>query len=168
MHGWETHCLWYQTHPYACVCPLEKMASRKQIFGSAHWNFLVGLCSSFLRMSLTSKCYVLQWLRSSFTAKHKPIDYNVVSQENWPFSLLLFDSWYGSQFLYLYWLIFISLTRGAKDHQPTHKENCDAVSSRGSLGLTQQGSLAMPVLFGSSNQIAFRCAVSVCQQHVSL
>lgn len=165
MHGWETHCLWYQTHPYACVCPLEKMASRKRIFCSAHWNFLVGLCSSFLRMSLTSK---LLWLWSSFTAEHKPIDYNAVSQENLPFSLLLFDSWYGSQFLYLYWPIFISLIGGTKDHQPTHMENCDAVSSRGSLALTQQGSPALPVLFRSSNQIAFRCAVSVCQQHVSL
>jgi len=154
MHGSENHLAVVSN---TCLC-LHMSNGKDDIWGKptlicVHWNFLMGLHISFLRM--TCKSYILQWFISSFTAKTDP-SIRMLHLKKTGHSLCP---------CLTLWIWITASVLGLKDRQPTNYKNRDDVSSRGSLALTQQGSPACLLLFGSSNQIACRCVVCVCQQH---
>lgn len=159
--------LWYETHTCAYRYPMQKMIfeENQHLTAFTPTNFLWELSTSFLR--ITCKPCVLQWFRSSFTAKTDPsitmLHLQTTGHSLFP-QLGSLDMGHSS----CTWTLLISLVGGTEKSPANSLGELWWCLFQGFISTHSTRFPSMPVLFGSSNQIACSYVVCAFQQHASV
>lgn len=137
----------------------------KPMLGCVHWNFLMRISTIFLRM--TCKSCILQWFRSSFTAKTDPsiLMLHLKKTGHSVCPCLALWIWITAP---VFGLILISLISAIEMLQANSLWKLWWSLLQRFVSTHSARFPSMPVPFGSSNQIACRCVLCVCQQQESV